>query len=76
MATLKELAVGYRAAQDALRHRIIEVEELPAFGVEEVRQKTERLRLLKAMRRDTREMAVLCERYYQRGYRPNERYVM
>jgi len=73
---LKELAVGYRAVQDALRHRIIEVKELPAFGAEAVRQKEERLRLLEAMRRDSREMAVLCERYYQRGYRPNERYVM
>ena len=38
--------------------------------------KTERLRLLEAMRRDARDGAVVCERYYDRGYRCNERLVM
>ena len=76
MASLKELAVSYRSTQDALRHRIQVVEELPARTEVERGQKEERLRLLEAMRRDVREVAVICERYYERGYRPNERYVM
>ena len=71
---LKELAVSYRIQADALRHRIQLVEELPARTWEEEMVKTERLRLLEAMRRDVRDMAVICERYYDRSYRRNERY--
>lgn len=71
---LKELAVSYRIQADALRHRIQLVEELPAQTREEEMVKTERLRLLEAMRRDVRDMAVICERYYDRSYRRNERY--
>ncbi len=71
---LKELAVSYRIQADALRHRIQLVEELPARTREEEMVKTERLRLLEAMRRDVRDMAVICERYYDRSYRRNERY--
>jgi len=72
--TLRELAVSYRTQADALRHRIQLVEELPARTREEEMVKTERLRLLEAMRRDVRDMAVICERYYDRSYRRNERY--
>ena len=71
---LKELAVSYRIQADALRHRIQLVEELPARTREEEMVKTERLRLLEAMRRDVRDLAVICERYYDRSYRRNERY--
>lgn len=72
--TLTELAVTYRNAADTLRHRIQLVEELPAFTEAEAIAKTERLRLLEAMRRDVRDMAVVCERYYDRSYHRNERY--
>ena len=72
--TLTELAVTYRNAADTLRHRIQLVEELPAFTEAEAIAKTERLRLLEAMRRDVRDMAVICERYYQPGYRMCEKY--
>ena len=34
------------------------------------------LRLLEAMRRDVRDVAVICERYYDRSYRRNERYTL
>lgn len=76
MARLRELAPGYRAAAEALRLRIQLVEELPARGEAQRTAKRERLRMLQAMRRDAREVAVICERYYDRGYRRNERYVM
>ncbi len=76
MARLRELAPGYRAAAEALRLRIQLVEELPARGEAQRTAKRERLRMLQAMRRDAREVAVICERYYDRGYRCNERFVM
>ena len=66
--TLKEMAVTYRLEADRLRHRIQLVRELPA------RTEIERLRLLEAMRRDVRDMAVICERYYDPDFHKNERY--
>lgn len=76
MARLRELAPGYRAVAEALRLRIQLVEELPVQGEAQRTAKRERLRMLQAMRRDAREVAVICERYYDRGYRCNERFVM
>ena len=74
--TLLELSVSYREQADTLRHRIQLVSELPARTAEERMMKTERLRLLEAMRRDVRDVAVICERYYDRSYRRNERYTL
>lgn len=74
--TLAELAVSYRAAADALRHRIQLVEELPAPTEAQRVEKEDRLRILNAMRRDVRDVAVICERYYEPGYRRNERYTI
>ena len=72
--TLKELAVTYRLEADRLRHRIQLVRELPARTEVERTAKIERLRLLEAMRRDVRDMAVICERYYDPDFHKNERY--
>ena len=72
--TLTQLAESYRDTADAFRHRIQLVEELPVRTEAEAIAKAERLRLLEAMRRDVRDMAVICERYYDRSYRRNERY--
>ena len=74
--TLLELSVSYSQQADVLRHRIQLVSELPARTAEERMMKTERLRLLEAMRRDVRDVAVICERYYDRSYRRNERYTL
>ncbi|MDD5937530.1 MAG: hypothetical protein PUC36_00735 [Clostridiales bacterium] len=74
--TLAQLAVSYRDQADILRHRIQLVSELPARTQEERLAKAERLRILEAMRRDVRDVAVICERYYERGYRKNERYAI
>ncbi len=76
MATLKEIGASYRAVHDILRLRIQEVRELPAKTEEERIGKEERLRMLAAMRRDVREMAVICERYYDRRFHPNERFLI
>lgn len=72
--TLKEIAVSYRLEADRLRHRIQLVRELPTRTEMERTAKIERLRLLEAMRRDVRDMAVICERYYDPGFHKNERY--
>ena len=72
--TLKEMAVTYRLEADRLRHRIQLVRELPTRTEVERTAKIERLRLLEAMRRDERDMAVICERYYDPDFHKNERY--
>ena len=72
--TLKEMAVTYRLEADRLRHRIQLVRELPTRTEVERTAKIERLRLLEAMRRDVRDMAVICERYYDPDLHKNERY--
>ena len=72
--TLKEMAGTYRLEADRLRHRIQLVRELPTRTEVERTAKIERLRLLEAMRRDVRDMAVICERYYDPDFHKNERY--
>ena len=72
--TLKEMAVTYRLEADRLRHRIQLVRELPTRTEVERTAKIERLRLLEALRRDVRDMAVICERYYDPDFHKNERY--
>lgn len=75
-SSLKEIAKSYRKDADKLRHRINLVEEFRPKTPAEYHAKQERLRILKEMRRDVREVAVICERHYRRGYKPNERYVI
>lgn len=72
--TLTEMAKSYRETADMLRHRIQLVEELPVRTREELIAKEDRLRILESMRRDVREVAVICDRYYDKNYRRSERY--
>lgn len=66
--SLRDLAKSYRYQADVVRHRIQLVSEIrPSSQKEEVEQ-TERLRILTAMLRDLRDIAVICERYYEPGY--------
>lgn len=71
---LSELAKSYRSQADVLRHRIQLVSEIRPKNNAEAHIQKERLRLLKAMLRDTRSVAVICERYHDRSYCVNERY--
>lgn len=76
--TLLELSVEYRAQAGRLRHRIKELES--------VRQEQKdsaikgsldyRIRILSDLWREARDLAVLTERYYERGYRRNARYTL
>ena len=76
--TLKELSVEYRAHAQALEGRIRLLEcRLAADGDgEERRRLEERIRLLSVMLREARELAVLTERYYDRGYHRNAKYTI
>ena len=76
--TLKELSVEYRAHAQALEGRISQLRR----RLEEVRDPDERgrledrIRMLSVMLREGRELPVLTERYYDRGYRRNARYTI
>lgn len=76
--TLLELSKEYRAQSDALRGRILELQLLwSQCRNERLRAAlAERIRQLTAMRREVRDVAVLLEHYYDRGYRRNERYTI
>ncbi len=74
--TLAQIAVSYRNQADVLRRRIQLVSELPVRTKAEALARAERLRLLESMRRDVRDMAVICERYYERGYHISEKYAV
>ena len=68
--TLLELSVEYRdhaRALDAWEHTMDEGERCML---------AERIRVLSTMLREARELAVLCERYYDRGYRRNVKYTI
>lgn len=76
--TLLELSKEYRDQSEALRGRILELQLLwSQCRNERLRSAlAERIRQLTAMRRDVRDVAVLLEHYYDRGYRRNERYTI
>lgn len=76
--TLLELSVGYRASAAALRERalLLERQRRETGPGEDARLLDARIRTLRAMWREARDVAVLCERYYERGYRRNARYTI
>lgn len=77
--TLKELSREYRSQADALRQRILylrEWRETCARDEHERRMLDERIYTLTIMWRETRDLAVLTERYYERGYRRNAKYTI
>ena len=76
--TLAELSVEYRAHARALDLRICQLEYLLEHTKNADRrcQLQDRIRMLSAMLREARELAVLTERYYDRGYRRNAKYTI
>ena len=73
--TLMALSGQYRASAAALRERALALEGLRRAG-EDSRLLESRIRLLRTMWREARDLAVLCEHYYERGYRRNGRYTL
>ena len=76
--TLLELSREYRYSAELLKGRIRELRHrYSTLTDEDARRSTEaRLRVLTAMLREAGELAVLCERYYERGYRRNGKYTL
>ena len=76
--TLQELSVEYRAHAETLSARVKELEQ----RLEQTKNPRERcllqdrIRMLSTMVREARELAVLTEHYYDRGYRRNVRYTV
>ena len=76
--TLSELSVEYRAHAGMLSQRIGQLQD--ELGRAETSRDRglldERIRMLSTMLREARELAVLTERYYERGYRRNAKYTL
>ena len=76
--TLLELSAEYRAHAQALDLRLVELRQT----LEQTRDEGERVLLrerilmLSTMLREARELAVLTQRYYERGYRRNAKYTL
>ena len=76
--TLQELSVQYRAGAETLRQRVRLLEGRKTVETDEHSRRLleERIRHLETMWREARDLAVLCERYYDRGYRRNVKYTI
>lgn len=76
--TLLELSVEYRASAAALRERalLLESQKREEWNEANRMQLADRIKLLRTMWREARDLAVLCERYYDRGYRRNVKYTI
>ncbi len=76
--TLLELSVEYRAHAEALKERIRLLRARQA-GTRDPGERLAlegRIKLLGTMLREARELAVLTERYYERGYKRNAKYTL
>ena len=76
--TLQEMGAAYRDQAQVLRRRIGELEEARVRTEERAERDrlTWRIDLLRSIWRETRDLAVLLERYYERGYRRNGQYTL
>ena len=76
--TLLELSVEYRAHARALDIRICQLQAVLERTENEDQRLmlNERIHMLSTMLREARELAVLTERYYERGYRRNAKYTL
>ena len=76
--TLLELSVEYRAHARALDFRICQLQAVLERTENEDQRLmlNERIHMLSTMLREARELAVLTERYYERGSRRNAKYTL
>ena len=73
---LDELSAQYRDQYNALQERIayLNVLCISQTDEQELDMLGHRIRMLTAMKKEAGQLAVLKERYYERGYRRNEEY--
>ena len=76
--TLRELSRDYREHAWALRERVRLLKQRQAGTEDEGERRLldGRIRMLQTMWREARDLAVLTERYYERGYRRNAKYTI
>ena len=76
--TLQELSLEYRAHAKALDTRIKQLETAmeQCSDPKEICLLQERIHMLSTMHREARDLAVLTERYYDRGYHRNAKYTV
>ena len=76
--TLKELAVEYREHARWIGFRIDQLKDSleKSDDPRERGQLEARIKMLSTLHREARDIAVLCERYYERGYRRNAKYTI
>ena len=76
--TLLELSAEYRSNARALDLRICQLRYLldQTQSADQRCQLEDRIRMLSTMLREARELAVLTEHYYDRGYRRNAKYTI
>ncbi len=76
--TLAEMSLEYRVHARALDLRICQLEYLLEHtkNADKRCQLQDRIRMLSTMLREANELAVLTERYYDRGYRRNAKYTI
>ena len=76
--TLLELSAHYAASAAAIRSRILQLraQERITPDPEEARRLRQRMEELKPLLRETRALAILTARYYDRSYHRDERYTL
>lgn len=76
--TLMELSHQYRGSARALQNRVQTLEARLRLETDELDRRLleKRIHSLSVMWRESRDLAVLCERYYDRGYHINGRYTV
>lgn len=73
--TLLEIAEEYRIQEERFRLRIVELRKLEKACTQQQRiSLRKRINELTALRREMRELAVLLEHYYERGYNKRGKY--
>ena len=76
--TLYELSAQYRAQAELIHERLRQVIRMETETEDEAEQSRirDRIRILSAMWRDTRDVAVLTEYYYERSRGRNAKYIL
>ena len=76
--TMLELAIQYRSSAETLSERIVALQILrrKTQDLGEQCRLAARIEMLSTMQRENRELAVLMERYYDRGYHKNGKYTL
>lgn len=73
--TMLDLSKEYHCHAQALQRRIEELEAcVPSLDMDQQAGMMQRIHMLHTMWREARDLAVLMERYYDRGYRRNVGY--